>query len=134
MLIHLVGDVHCPMHAGHLSDRGGNNVVVKFFNNDIKLHKLWDTELVEAAHKWSYTEWEQQLNRYCTEEQKAKLANGTAKDWLDESHKIATEIYKVSPEKGKLYYDYITYYTPVIEKQLLSGGLRLAKVLNELYE
>ena len=110
------------------------SVVVKFFNNDIKLHKLWDTELVEAAHKWSYTEWEQQLNRYCTEEQKAKLANGTAKDWLDESHKIATEIYKVSPEKGKLYYDYITYYTPVIEKQLLSGGLRLAKVLNELYD
>ena len=134
MLIHLVGDIHCPMHAGHLSDRGGNNVTVKFFNRDIKLHKLWDSELVEAAHKWSYTEWEQQLNRYCTGNDKTKLAKGEAKDWLNESHKIATEIYKISPEKGKLYYDYITYYTPVIEKQLLSGGLRLAKILNELYE
>ena len=134
MLIHLVGDIHCPMHAGHLSDRGGNEVNVKFFNRDTKLHKVWDSELVEAAHKWSYTEWEQQLNRYCTAEEKAKLAQGKAKDWLDQSHAIATEIYKVSPEKGKLYYDYITYYTPVIEKQLLSGGLRLAKVLNELYD
>ena len=134
MLIHLVGDIHCPMHAGRLSDRGGNNVIVKFFNKDIKLHKLWDSELVEAAHKWGYTEWEQQLNRYCTDAQKAKLSKGSAKDWLNESHAIATEIYKVSPDKSKLYYDYITYYTPVIEKQLLSGGLRLAKVLNELYD
>ena len=90
--------------------------------------------MVEAAHKWGYTEWEQQLNRYCTDKEKAKLAQGEAKDWLVQSHKIATEIYKVSPEKSKLYYDYITYYAPVIEKQLLSGGLRLAKVLNELYE
>ena len=134
MLIHLVGDIHCPMHAGHLSDRGGNGVMVKFFNKDTKLHSLWDTALVEAAHKWSYTEWEQQLNRHCTSEQKQKLAQGEAVDWLNESHAIATEIYKATPEKSKVSYDYIAYYAPVIEKQLLSGGLRLAKILNELYK
>lgn len=134
MLIHLVGDIHCPMHAGHLSDRGGNEVIVKFFNKEIKLHSLWDTALVEAAHKWSYTEWEQQLNRYCPAERKAEIASGEAKDWLNESHAIATEIYKVSPEKGKLSYDYVAYYAPIIEKQLLSGGLRLARILNELYD
>jgi hypothetical protein len=134
MLIHLVGDIHCPMHAGHLSDRGGNEVVVKFFNRDSKLHKVWDSELVEAAHKWCYTEWEQQLNRYCTAEQKAQLAEGNAKDWLNQSHTLATEIYKASPEKSRISYDYIAYYAPVVEKQLLSGGLRLAKILNELYK
>ena len=134
MLIHLVGDIHCPMHAGHLSDRGGNGVMVKFFNKDTKLHSLWDTALVEAAHKWSYTEWEQQLNRYCTTERKAELSRGTATDWLNESHAIATEIYKATPEKSKVSYDYIAYYAPVIEKQLLSGGLRLARILNELYD
>ena len=134
MLIHLVGDIHCPMHAGHLSDRGGNEVNVKFFNRDTKLHKVWDSELVEAAHKWSYTEWEQQLNRYCTAEEKAKLAQGKAKDWIDQSHAIATEIYKATPDKSRISYDYIAYYTPVVEKQLLSGGVRLANILNELYK
>lgn len=134
MLIHLVGDIHCPMHAGHLSDRGGNNVMVKFFNKETKLHSLWDTALVEAAHKWSYTEWEQQLNRYCTPERKAEIAKGEAQDWLNESHSVATEIYKSSPEKSKLSYDYIAYYTPTIEQRLLAGGLRLAKILNELYK
>jgi len=133
MLIHLVGDIHCPMHAGHLSDRGGNSVIVKFFDKETKLHSLWDTALVEAAHKWSYTEWEQQLNRYCTAEQKQKLAQGEATDWLNESHAIATEIYKATPEKRKVSYDYIAYYAPVIEQRLLAGGLRLARILNEIY-
>lgn len=133
MLIHLVGDIHCPMHAGHLSDRGGNSVIVKFFDKETKLHSLWDTALVEAAHKWSYTEWEQQLNRYCTAECKAELSKGEATDWLNESHAIATEIYKATPEKRKVSYDYIAYYAPVIEQRLLAGGLRLARILNEIY-
>ena len=134
MLIHLVGDIHCPMHAGRLSDRGGNNVIVKFFNKDTKLHSLWDTALVESAHKWGYTEWEQQLNRYCSAERKAEIAKGGAVDWLNESHTIAKEIYMASPEKAKLFYDYLNYFTPTIEQQLLAGGLRLARILNELYQ
>ena len=133
MLIHLVGDIHAPMHAGRLSDRGGNGVIVKFFGNETKLHSLWDTPLVEAAHKWSYTEWEQQLNRHATTDAKAKIAQGTPKDWLNESHLIAKEIYTTSPAKGNLSYDYIAYYTPTIERRLLAGGLRLAMILNEIY-
>ena len=133
MLIHLVGDIHCPMHAGRLSDRGGNGVIVKFFGKDTKLHSLWDTALVESAHKWSYTEWEQQINRYCTPKCKAEIAKGEPKDWLKESHALATEIYKATPEKGKVSYDYIAYYAPVIEQRLLAGGLRLAMILNEIY-
>ena len=134
MLIHLVGDIHCPMHAGRLSDRGGNNVIVKFFNKDTKLHSLWDTALVEAAHKWGYTEWEQQLNRYCPAERKAEIAKGEPADWLNESHTIAKDVYMASPEKAKLSYDYLNYFTPTIEQQLLAGGLRLARILNELYQ
>lgn len=133
MLIHLVGDIHCPMHAGHLSDRGGNDIIVKFFNEERKLHSVWDTAIVEAAHKWSYTEWEQQLNRYCSDERKKELAKGEPIDWLNESHTIATEIYKATPAKSRISYDYLAYYTPTIEKQLLAGGLRLARILNELY-
>lgn len=134
MLIHLVGDIHAPMHAGRLSDRGGNMVYVKFFGKDTKLHSLWDTALVEAAHKWSYTEWEQQLNRYCPAKRKAEIAKGTPKDWLNESHEAAKVIYSASQPKSRLSYDYITYFTPTIERRLLAGGLRLAQILNDLYK
>ena len=53
MLIHLVGDMHCPMHSGHRSDRGGNTIPVTFFGKPANLHSIWDTSLPEAAHKWS---------------------------------------------------------------------------------
>ena len=63
MLIHLVGDMHCPMHLGRLSDLGGNKRPVRFFGRDTSLHSAWDTNIPEAAHKWSYSEWQQQIDR-----------------------------------------------------------------------
>ena len=51
MLVHLVGDMHCPMHTGRLSDRGGNNRPVVLFGRPSNLHSIWDSGIVEAAHK-----------------------------------------------------------------------------------
>ena len=42
MLIHLVGDMHCPMHLGRLSDLGGNKRPVRFFGRDTNLHSVWE--------------------------------------------------------------------------------------------
>lgn len=132
-LIHLVGDIHSPMHAGRLSDRGGNNVELSFFGKKTSLHSLWDTALVEAAHKWSYTEWQQQLDKYCSAQRKSEIAQGTPTDWLKQSHEIAKGVYLASQPKAKLSYWYLNYYTPIIEAQLLAGGVRLAHLLNEIY-
>ena len=132
-LIHLVGDIHAPMHAGRLSDLGGNKVEVLFFNKKTNLHSLWDTALVEAIHKWSYTEWQQQLDAPLSAERKQTLAQGAPADWLKESHEIAKNIYIASQPKAKLSYWYMNYYAPHIEQRLLLGGLRLARLLNEIY-
>ena len=75
MLIHLVGDMHCPMHLGRLSDLGGNKRPVRFFGRDTNLHSVWDTNIPEAAHKWSYSEWQQQIDRL-TDEEAAQIAAG----------------------------------------------------------
>ena len=132
MLIHLVGDLHQPMHTGHLSDRGGNSVPVRFFGRESNLHAVWDSSLPEAAHKWSYTEWQNQLDRL-TEEEVARIQSGTPLDWFEESNAICREIYVATPEGSDLSYDYIAKYAPVIERQLLRGGHRLAGQLNEIY-
>ena len=132
ILIHLVGDIHAPLHAGHLSDLGGNKIMVKYFNRDYKLHSLWDTALVEAAHKWSYTEWQKQLDIVSPEE-KSQMSQGVPEDWLEESRDIAADIYINTPPKSKVAYSYIAHYTPVIEKRILSAGLRLARLLEEIY-
>ncbi|MBQ7855968.1 MAG: S1/P1 nuclease [Alistipes sp.] len=132
-LIHLVGDIHSPMHAGRLSDLGGNKVPLSFFGKKTNLHSLWDTALVEAAHKWSYTEWQQQLDRHCPPQRKAQIAQGTPTEWFKQSHEIAKGVYLASQPKAKLSYWYLNYYTPIVEEQLLCGGLRLARLLNEIY-
>ena len=132
MLIHLVGDMHCPMHLGRLSDLGGNKRPVRFFGRDTNLHSVWDTNIPEAVHKWSYSEWQQQIDRL-TDEEAAQIAAGEPADWVKETHEICKEIYASSPEGTKIEYDYIFKYTPVVERQFLRGGHRLARLLNEIY-
>ena len=133
MLIHLVGDMHCPMHLGRLSDLGGNKRPVRFFGRETNLHSAWDTNIPEAVHNWSYSEWQQQIDRL-TDEEAAQIVAGEPADWVKETHEICKEIYDFSPEGTKISYDYIFKYTPVVEKQFLRGGRRLARLLNEIYQ
>ena len=133
MVIHLTGDLHQPMHMGRYSDRGGNRHAVKFFERDTNLHSLWDSSLLESGHKWSYTEWQQQIDRAKPELQNL-LIQGDVNDWGRESYGLATEVYAGTPEGTAVSYDYIARWTPVVEQQLLKGGLRLAHILNSAYD
>jgi len=55
-------------------------------------------------------------------------------DWLFDSHKIANKIYAQTPNGANLKYEYDYKFVPVLERQLIYGGLRLAKVLNDIYQ
>ena len=55
----------------------------------------------KAAHKWSYTEWQNQLDRL-TEEEVARIQSGTPLDWFEESNAICREIYVATPEGSDL--------------------------------
>ena len=132
MLIHLMGDLHCPMHAGRKSDRGGNDRQVWYFSKSTNLHGIWDTDLVESAHRWGYTEWQREIDRVSKSERKAMVA-GTPVEWLKETAAVCGEIYDSTPEGTRVSYDYIAKYAPVIERQLVLGGHRLAAILNRIY-
>lgn len=133
ILIHVMGDLHQPMHMGHLSDRGGNSVNVKFFDNKTNLHSIWDGQLLESSHKWSYTEWQQQLDRL-NPEQEAVVVAGTIDDWGRQTFEIAGQCYVYFRPGQKVMYNDIARWAPTIEQQLLRGGLRLAHVLNTIYD
>ena len=133
LIVHLIGDMHQPMHFGRLSDIGGNRTSVIFFRHDKNLHGIWDTEMVEQAHNWSYTEWQQQLDRL-SEQRQNEIIQGTYDDWGREVHDICCEIYETTPYDESLEYDYVAKWTPVIETLLVKGGLRLAHVLNTIYD
>lgn len=132
MLIHLMGDMHCPMHTGRLSDLGGNLRPVLFFGRETNLHSAWDTDIPEAAHRWSYTEWQEQIDRL-TDDEAVLIQAGEPADWLEETLAICTQIYADTPEGSNIAYDYVFQATPIIERQFLRGGYRLARLLNEIY-
>lgn len=133
MIVHLVGDIHQPMHLGHETDLGGNKWKVKFFDNDTQLHSVWDSRLLESGHKWSYTEWADQIDILTPEQQQA-VVTGTYDDWGRETYMVCTQIYDKTPKGTVISYDYIAEWTPVVEEQLLKGGLRLADVLNSIFD
>lgn len=133
ILVHLMGDMHQPMHLGHASDYGGNTVKVKYFGRDTNLHSVWDTSLVESAHKWSYTEWVDQIDRL-TPAQQVVLLSGNVDDWAQANVASVAEIYDAIPAGTNLSYNDVARWTPIIEESFLKGGHRLAHILNSIFD
>lgn len=133
ILVHVVGDLHQPLHLGHASDAGANTVKVKYFGQDKNLHSVWDSSIPESGHKWSYTEWQQQIDR-ATPLEEAEIVAGTVDDWAKETATVAGDVYRYFPDGSRISYDGVAYWTPVVEQQFLRGGLRLAHLLNNIYD
>lgn len=49
-VVHIMGDIHQPLHAGFSEDKGGNQYQVQFDGKSTNLHALWDTNLIESLH------------------------------------------------------------------------------------
>lgn len=137
MIVHMVGDLHCPSHAGRLSDRGGNDVKVYWFNEETNMHSVWDSKLIEAAKKWSHTEWRIYLDRTDRKVRKSITA-GSYEDWFKVSVSEAAKYYEyvegLDQEIPKLSYSFVYEFSPTLERQLLYGGYRLAHVLNTIFK
>lgn len=133
ILIHTVGDMHQPMHMGHLSDLGGNKVSVRYFNRGANLHSVWDSSLLNSAHAWSYTEWQQQIDRLKPEQEAIEIA-GNIDDWACQTYEIATRVYNYFPENCNISYNQIADWSYTIEQQLMRGGLRLARILSAIFD
>lgn len=132
MLIHMVGDLHCPMHAGRLSDLGGNQHQVRWFGQPTNLHTLWDTLFLESVHQWSYTEWQRQLDRLGRKDIKRITAGGIY-DWFEETVASAKMLYDNTPAGADLRYQYLYDHKDMLERQLLYAGYRLAAMLNDIF-
>jgi hypothetical protein len=136
MIVHLVGDLHCPMHAGRLSDRGGNGTKVKWFGQKTNLHSVFDSKMIESSRRWGYQEWVEQLDRKDRKFKKA-AAQGSYEDWFMGTVNNAAEIYdyveRQDEAEPNLSYQFVYDFSPMLEESLTLGGYRLAYVLNTIF-
>lgn len=131
LLVHLIGDLHQPLHVGRAEDRGGNDIKVSWHYKKSNLHRVWDTQMIESWNM-SYSELEQSLKQLSKEQIKF-VEKGTLIDWMYESRELAEKVYVSASQDDKLGYRYSYDHLGTVMEQLRKAGIRLAKVLNEIY-
>ena len=129
-LVHLVGDLHQPLHVGNGTDRGGNDINVKWFGESTKLHAIWDTELIDHQ-KLSYTEYGNYLLLGLTDKQRLEWINADIFDVISESQDLRGQTYDY--DNNNLKWDYFYKNKELLELRLLQGGVRLAGMLNKCF-
>jgi hypothetical protein len=143
-VVHLVGDLHQPLHVGKCCDRGGNEVKVTWFGKPTNLHTVWDSQLVDEE-QLSFTELAAKLERHISNEDVIAWWDVNPRDWISESGQLRDTVYPPAPKplngkklkKGaplpELSYAYVHQFTPLMERRLSQGGVRLAAYLNAIF-
>ena len=131
LLIHFVGDLHQPMHVGLVEDKGGNDFKLQWFYKDSNLHSVWDREMIDG-YGMSYSEIADNANILNKNQVKA-IQEGTLVDWVNDTHKLTRQVYANVKPNDNLRYSYSYDNFETVRSQLQKGGVRLAKVLNDLF-
>lgn len=131
-VVHLSGDRYCPMHMAHMDDKGGNAVKMKWFGGNTNLHAVWDTKLIDSQG-YSYTEYAQMLERTYGWKKKEIEKMSDAELLLLTYHKT-DDIYRYQDTWDGNAYHYIYRWHQPMEEQLYIAGIRLAKLLNEIFK
>jgi len=143
-VVHIVGDLHQPLHVGKCCDKGGNDVKVTWFGKPTNLHAVWDSQLVDDE-QLSFSELTAKLRRHISNADVIAWWDVNPRDWMSESAQIRDTLYPAHgtpPVKGargkakkvpELSYSYVYKFHPVMEQRLSQGGIRLAAYLNALF-
>ncbi len=131
MLVHFMGDLHQPLHIGIEEDKGGNDFQVLWFKKGTNLHSVWDSKMLDS-YEMSYSEVATNTD-VLSKEQVEAIKKGNILDWMYDSRALCENIYAHTEIGEKLSYNYMYEYMDTMRSQLQKGGIRLAKLLNEIY-
>jgi len=139
-LVHFMGDLHQPLHAGDRHDRGGNDMKADYgFRPNSNLHSIWDGLLADRAISTPPGGPMGILASVPVGDRPAE-ATGSVEDWSRESWQVAHDAYAallgdacapIPATRPVLDNDRIVALIPVLRHQVARGGLRLARLLDE---
>lgn len=130
VLFHLAGDIHQPLHAGYSDDRGGNDIKLKFLDKPSNLHRVWDEEII-LNKKIDLAACLAMASMLTPKQKFAELSNTSVLSWMSESRVLLPQVYDF--KDNKIDQAYADKNAPVVEKQILLGGMHLAAVLNRIF-
>lgn len=131
-IVHMVGDLHQPMHVSRSEDQGGNKIKITFLGKPGNLHGLWDSGLPEHEGL-SYEQLAAKID-HATAKQIRNWQKDDELKWLYESYQLSEQLYAdaaKSPDFDEAYYQ---AHIPVFENRMEMAGIRLAGVLNTIFK
>ncbi|QZH73905.1 MAG: S1/P1 nuclease [Erythrobacter sp.] len=140
-VVHIVSDLHMPLHAGNGTDRGGNDVIVNWFDTQTNLHWVWDEGMI-LRQQLSFSEYAARLDGRIGPEQVIQWWDANPASWIGESAALRDRIYPApSADMGMgtaespalLNYDYHWQWMPTVEERLAMSGVRLAAYLDWVF-
>jgi hypothetical protein len=138
-IVHFVGDIHQPLHAGRPEDRGGNTIKVSLIGRSMNLHSAWDSGMIDYQ-KIGYAEYAAKLQSLPLAEKEFNydLSEISFSQIINEAMNYRAKIYDFSRGDGAgvvtLTEAYIKSNLPFHDQRLLIGGKRLAFLLNSIYK
>ena len=132
-LVHFMGDVHQPLHCYDNNDRGGNLDTVYWFDTITNLHSVWDSKFIEKTNQ-PRAQYIARIIKWLTTAQKKMLVTGSLTDWVNAAHLLTVNTKMIVKNHSKLGVKYFNTYHPIVEHQLATAGIRLAKILNDIFQ
>jgi len=135
LLLHMVGDIHQPLHVSYKDDLGGNKLTLQAFGRKSNLHRAWDTDLIQRRLKDTKGGWpvmSADLRQAITDEQRAQWSKSLEPiAWANESLTITRRVYANMPKAPDDIDDgYYRQWMPTVDERLQAAGIRLAVLLN----
>lgn len=132
-LVHIVEDLHQPMHVSRAEDKGGNTIQVQYDGQGTNLHALWDSKLIDhggLSDAQLAAQWDNVSPDRIKEWQGAGILQ-----WMWESYQAATRLYgEIDAMRNRtLPDDYYDKHMPIIKERIQMAGIRLAGLLNDIY-
>lgn len=131
-IVHLTGDRYCPCHMAKTSDAGMNKIKVMWFGQSTNMHSVWDDKIIDGEG-YSYTEYAQMLEDMLGT-QRASLEQVTMEEATAQTRALVHQVYDYQEQWNGNAYKYIYDFKDELHFQLYAAGVRLAQILNVIYQ
>lgn len=139
-IIHLISDIHQPLHTGRVEDNSGNKIPVQWLGQKLNLHQVWDSQIIALGHKEIldsldykksaklYADYLLTKNQHFIPEERLFLKYD---DWMHESMipREAAYLYKDDSEEK-----YTQRFLNTIDERVFISGVRMAHVIHRLLQ
>lgn len=126
-VVHMVGDIHQPLHAGYGDDRGGNDTQIRFNREGSNLHALWDGLLLDTRQ----LDWQRHARVIAASgplPAAGRVRGRVARRWAEESCRLLDSA-QIYPGERRIDRSYVERGLSVAEARLQLAAARLAATL-----